>query len=156
MHVRRARTTKRRRGSDNLMDGFSVYREARVQIVPHSATLPHMGGLFLDVYIVYAFRTLWRRGNLLRSRKWNRMTATILGCHLSDSIHTTVSVYYEYATSGEKYAAIFEKPFLLDSSAQNYAGQFPKGAAFKIRVKPGDSWASVADSSMENWSLWWG
>ena len=104
----------------------------------------------MDVYIVYLLRILWRLGNLLRSRKWNKMTATVLGCHLSESTHTTVSVYYEYATNGEKHAAIFEKPFLLDSSAQNYAEQFPKGAAFKIRVKPGNSSASVADSSVES------
>jgi hypothetical protein len=82
--------------------------------------------------------------------------ATVLGCHLDKSTNTTVRVDFEYAMNGEKYAESFEKPFLVDSSAQVYAEQFPKGAAFKIRVKPGNPSVSIADSSVENWSLWSG
>ena len=99
---------------------------------------------------------LWRLGNLFRSRKWNEMSATVLGPHLSKGTNTTVRVDYEYAINGQTYADSFEKPFLSDSSALAYTEQFPKGALFKIRFKPANPAMSVADSSVENWALWWG
>jgi hypothetical protein len=113
-----------------------------------------MSGLFLDVYIVYLLRILWRLGNLFRTRAWTNLTATILGCHLDKSTNIIVRVDYLYATNGKTYAESFAKPFLVDSSAQLYAEQFSKGASFNIRVKPGDPSVSIADSSVENWSAW--
>jgi len=109
-----------------------------------------------DIYIVYLFRIILRLANLLRSRKWTKVTATALGSHPDLSPYPSVSVDYEYAVNGQKLAASFEKPFLLDSSAEVYAEQFKRGMGFKIRMKPGDPLVSVADSTVENWALWWG
>lgn len=110
-----------------------------------------MAGLFLDVYIVYFFRTLWRVANLLRSRRWPAVTATILGSHFPKAAYNRVSIDYEYAANGHKYVASFEKPFVFDSSARAYTDQFARGMEFKIRIKPADPSVSVADSTAENW-----
>jgi hypothetical protein len=115
-----------------------------------------MAGLFLDVLIVYLFLIFWRLGNLLRSRKWNKVTATVLGSHPNLSAYNSVGVDYEYAVNGQKYADSFTKPFIADSSAKTYADQFARGMEFKIRIKPSDPSVSVADSTVENWQLWWG
>jgi hypothetical protein len=110
-----------------------------------------MAGLFLDVYIVYFFRTLWRVAHLLRSRRWPAVTATVLGSHFPHDVYNRVSIDYEYAVNGQKHADSFTKPFILDSSAKAYADQFARGMGFKIRVKPSDPSVSVADSTVENW-----
>jgi Protein of unknown function (DUF3592) len=110
-----------------------------------------MAGLFLDIYVVYVFRIFWRLANLLRSRKWTKATATVLGSHPNLSNYNSVRVDYEYAVKGQKYADSFTKPFILDSSVKGYAEQFARGMEFKIRVKPSDQSVSVADSSVENW-----
>lgn len=89
-----------------------------------------MRGLFLDVYIVYLFRMLWRLANLFHSRAWVNVTATVFGSHLDKGTNVIVRVDYVYAMNEQKYAESFEKPFLVDSSAQVYAERFPKGAAF--------------------------
>ena len=115
-----------------------------------------MGGLFLDVYIVYLFRIFWRLANLLRSRKWTKATATVFGSHTDRSVYSSVDVDYEYAVNGQKYADSFTKPFIADSSAKAYGDQFARGTEFKIRIKPSDPSVSVADSTVENWRLWWG
>ena len=114
-----------------------------------------MAGLFLDVLIVYLFRVFWRLGNLLRSRKWNKATATVLGVHPDLSNYSSVDVEYEYAVNGQKYAGSFTKPFIADSSANAYADHFAHGMEFKIRIKPSNPSVSVADSIVENWQFWW-
>lgn len=106
---------------------------------------------FIDVYIVYMFRMFWRLANLLRSRRWSKATATVLGSHLNQGVNNGVSVDYEYEANGQKYAASFDKPFIFESSANAYADQFARGMEFKIRIKPGDPCVSVADSTVENW-----
>jgi hypothetical protein len=110
-----------------------------------------MAGLFLDIYIVYLFRIFWRLANLLRSRKWSKATATVLGSRPNLSVYNSVSVDYEYGVNGQKHADSFTKPFILDSSAKAYADQFARGVEFKIRIKPSDPSVSVADSTVENW-----
>jgi hypothetical protein len=110
-----------------------------------------MAGLFLDIYIVYLFRIFWRLANLLRTRKWSKATATVLGSHPNLAVYNSVSVDYEYAVNGQKHADSFTKPFILDSSAKAYADQFARGMEFKIRIKPNAPSVSVADSTVENW-----
>jgi hypothetical protein len=111
--------------------------------------------LFIDIYIVYLCQMLRRLANLLRSRKWAKATATVLGSH-DISHYSSVSVDYEYAVNGQKHAGSFTKPFLSVSSAKAYEDQFARGMEFKIRIKPSDPSVSVADSTVENWHLWWG
>ena len=79
------------------------------------------------------------------------MTATILGIHPNLGQYSSVSVDYEYAFDGQRFADSFVKPFIFDSSAKAYADQFAKGMSFTVRIKPRQPEASIADPSMENW-----
>ena len=73
-------------------------------------------GLFADTLIVYFVRTLWRLVGLVRSRRWNKATAIILGAHVGEGLYDSVEVDYEYGADAPKYSSTFVKPFLLNSS----------------------------------------
>jgi hypothetical protein len=105
----------------------------------------------LLVLVVYVVRILWRLISLLHSRRWTKINATVLGCHLNKSACPSVEVDYEYELDSDKRAATFLKPFIWTSSAEIYANEYARGATFKIRVKPGDYAVSVADQSVEHW-----
>jgi hypothetical protein len=100
---------------------------------------------------VFIFRLLWRLLGLVRSRRWKKVIATILGTHANTSLYSSVSVHYEYALDGQRFADTFVKPFIWDFSAKAYADQFAKGMSFTIRTKPGQPGVSIADASVENW-----
>jgi hypothetical protein len=104
-----------------------------------------MGGLFLDIFVEYLFRVLVRMFELLRSRSWPVAMGTVLSSDCPHAFYggTVATVYYEYIVDGEKYGAACEKPFIWHDSGTEYADQFVKGVDFKLRLKPGDSSASV-------------
>ena len=105
-----------------------------------------MGGLFIDIYIVYLLRILIRAFNLLRSRSWPITSGVVLSADCpGDSLYPLAFVTYEYIVSGEKYGGWYEKPFLLSESAAGYARKFVKGADFRVRVKPGDRSISIPE-----------
>ena len=104
-----------------------------------------MGGLFIDIYVEYIFRVFFHAVNLLRSRRWPIVKATVLSaeCPLATHGCTVVIVYYEYVINGEKYGDWFGKPFVSHESGEYYAAQFVKGSGFTVRIKPGDVKTSI-------------
>ena len=101
-------------------------------------------GFFLDIYIVYFVRTVWRLVDLLRSRRWSKSTATVLGVHVRGGLYNSVSIDYEYGPF-PKYASTFVKPFIFKASAEAYAQHLTRGMQLHIRIKPGHPELSVAD-----------
>lgn len=104
-----------------------------------------MGGWFADIFVEYLLRILFHAANLVRSRRWPTVTATVVSadCPLTTTGCTVATVYYEYVVNGEKYGDTFRKPFISRESGKDYAAQFVKGIPFKVRVKPDDSTTSV-------------
>ena len=104
-----------------------------------------MGGLFLDIFVEYLFRVFVRMFEPLRSRSWPVAMGTVLSSDCPHAFYgcTVATVYYEYIVEGEKYGAACEKPFIWHDSGTEYADRFVKGVDFKLRLKPGDSSASV-------------
>jgi len=104
-----------------------------------------MGGLFIDIFVEYTFRVLSHAMNLVRSRKWPIVKATVLGadCPHASFGCTVATVYYEYVVSGEKHGDSFDKPFISHESGEDYATRFVKRMNCTVRVKPGDGTASV-------------
>jgi hypothetical protein len=104
-----------------------------------------MGGWFVDILVEYLFRVIVRAVRLLRSRDWPVAMGIVLSAECPRSWYgcTVASVYYEYPIAGEKYGAVYEKPFLSHDSGVEYAAQFVKGIDFKVRVKPEDPSTSV-------------
>ena len=101
-------------------------------------------GFFLDIYIVYVARSLWRLIDLLRSRRWSKSTGTILGVHVRSGLYNSVRVDYEYGPP-PGYASSFVKPFIFEASAKAYAEHLTRGMQMLIRIKPGRLGVSVAD-----------
>jgi hypothetical protein len=101
-------------------------------------------GFFLDIYIVYFARSLWRLIDLLRSHRWSKSTATILGVHVRSGLYDSVAIDYEYGAP-PKYASTFVKPFIFESSAKAYAQPLTRGMQLHIRIKPRHPEVSVAD-----------
>jgi hypothetical protein len=102
-------------------------------------------GWFLDILVEYIFRIFFRAMNLVRSRRWPIVRATVLSAdcrHLAYGC-TVATVYYEYVVDGEKYGDTFGKPFISHESGEDYVAQFVKGMDFKVRVKPTDAATSV-------------
>src|ERR1700683_2563163 len=104
-----------------------------------------MGGWFVDIFVEDLFRVIVRATRLLLSRDWPVVMGTVLSAECPHSSYgcTMASIYYEYPIAGEKYGAVYGKPFILHDSGVEYAAQFVKGVDFKVRVKPGDPSTSV-------------
>jgi hypothetical protein len=102
-------------------------------------------GWFVDIFVEYIFRVLFRAINLTRSRRWPVVIATVLSADCSKVGYgcTVVTVYYEYVVNDEKHGDTFDKPFISPESGEGYADQFAKGMPFKMRVKPDDATKSV-------------
>jgi hypothetical protein len=109
-------------------------------------------GFFTDIYIVYSARTFWRLVNLVRSHRWSKATAIILGVHVNDGLYESVEVDYEYGFDVPMCASTFVKPFIFKSSARTYADHLKPGMEFRIRINPQNPKVSLADRSEEN--LW--
>jgi hypothetical protein len=104
-----------------------------------------MSGWFLDIFVEYIFRVFFRAVNLVRSRRWPIVKATVLNADCQPAAHgcTVATVYYEYVVNGEKFGDTFGKPFISSGSGKGYVTQFVKGMDFKVRVKPTDAARSV-------------
>jgi hypothetical protein len=106
----------------------------------------NMGGLVIDIYVVYLFRIIVRAINLFRSRNWPLTTGRVLSAERpSFSAYFVAAVTYEYVVDGERYGAMYEKPFLESDSAEEYARKFAKGEKFKVRVNPRDPSLSTSE-----------
>jgi len=136
----------RRARMDNPSSICSPLSESVGHLRNNSATLIfNMGGLFVDILVEYIFRVVFRAMQLLRSRKWPVVRATVLSadCPQAGFGCTVVTVYYEYVVNGEKHGDTFDKPFVSPDSGEEYAEQIAKGMGFNVRVKPDDATASV-------------
>jgi len=103
-----------------------------------------MGGYFVDVFIVYLFKTIARALKKRRSEGWPVAKGTVLtagfqspgfGCDTSEVVYTIV-------VNGKKYTGMHEKPFLMIESAKDYASHFLAGQEIVVRYNPVDPTAS--------------
>jgi hypothetical protein len=104
-----------------------------------------MGGLVLDIFIVYLFRVLIRAWRRLGTSEWELRKATVAsvscppiawGCPI-------VEVVYLYKIDEMTYSGSANIPFIWRSSANEYARKHPQESILEVRVKPGDPEISV-------------
>jgi hypothetical protein len=128
-----------------LYQDFTCPVTALTRTRPDSVILVYIMGWFLDEFVEYFFRIFFRAMNLLRSRRWPIVKATVLSadCEHATLGCTVARVYYEYVVSGEKYGSTLRTPFISPQSGADYVAQFVKGLDFKVRVKPTDASTSV-------------
>jgi hypothetical protein len=108
-----------------------------------------MGGLFIDVYIVWLFRSIQRVLRLRGTKGWKTVAGVVRAVYYSP-LYSTVQVTYTYAVDGEPYAGISEKAFLVDNSAQQYQKDFVVKSPILIRVSPTDpNQSAIRDEDQE-------
>jgi hypothetical protein len=104
-----------------------------------------MGGLVLDIFVVYLFRALSRAWRLRGTSRWEPTKANIgsISCPLITWGCPVVEVVYVYKISNEIYSGLETIPFIWRSSAENYVSRNPEGSIVIVRVKPNDPGVSV-------------
>jgi hypothetical protein len=102
----------------------------------------------MDTYVEYIIRVVIRAANLIRSRRWPIVKATVVNADCPEPEHgcTVATLYYEYVVDGDKYGDTFEKAFIEHESGAEYAALFAKGIRIKVHVKP-----SQPDKSIPAW-----
>jgi hypothetical protein len=97
-----------------------------------------MGGLIIDVFLVYIVRALFRLTRELRTSDWKTGTARVasttcpripFGCPVCE-------VAYVYDANGETYSGLDEIPFVWQSSADSFAAIHPPDTPVAIRANP--------------------
>ncbi len=96
-------------------------------------------GLFLDIWLAYAFKTLVRFLRMRGSDKWPLKVATVSSATSTHGVFgcSTAEVVYIYDIEGSAFGAIDEKPFTSPLSAEQYANRFAPGDRLMVRTKPG-------------------
>jgi hypothetical protein len=108
-----------------------------------------MGGWFADIFVGYVISLFKKAARKWRARRcigWPKTMATIAGssCQTQSYMPRPVAeIVYTYHFDGGFYGGVDEKPFCLESSAQNCAHKFAKGDNLVVRVKPGEPEVSL-------------
>jgi hypothetical protein len=86
-------------------------------------------GRRMDTYIEYIIRVVIRAANLIRSRRWPTLKATVVNADCPEPEHgcTVATLHYEYVVSGDKYGNTFEKPFIEPESGVSMRRYLIKG-----------------------------
>jgi hypothetical protein len=97
-----------------------------------------MIGWYFDIVLGYLIRSLVRFVKLRRSETWPVEKGKLLNatCPAISFGGPVAEFRYTYIHKGEYYSGVHAKAFMLRSSAEEYAGQFPTGAEIPVRVNP--------------------
>ncbi len=99
-----------------------------------------MGGLFLDIWIVYLSRLLLRLWRSWGSSTWKKLEAKVdsslvlKGSGFWDC--TTVEIAYSYNFEDQTFSATDSKPYLITRFAEQRVERFRSGEIAVIRVNP--------------------
>jgi hypothetical protein len=106
-----------------------------------------MGGLVIDIYFEFFFRTIVNLMRRIGTSKWPVVTAIVsdsekrpypgLGC-------TVIVIHYRYRNANMRYEGTHKEPFLFGKYAQAYLRRFAGGSDFPIRVCPKDASCSIS------------
>jgi hypothetical protein len=108
------------------------------QCMPEVEFRVMLGGWYLDILIVYLIRYIVRIVKLHRSDGWPLKNAVVSSsrCPPASSGGPVAEIGYTYEHAGSYYAGLHREPFILRSSAEDYAARFITGNHIVIRVDP--------------------
>jgi hypothetical protein len=97
-----------------------------------------MLGWYIDILIGYLIRAAIRLVKLRRSDGWPLEQAVVSSstCPLAPYGGPVAEIGYTYNHAGGYYAGIHSEPFILRSSAEEYAAKFAVGSHVTIRIDP--------------------
>jgi hypothetical protein len=94
-------------------------------------------GWHFDVILGYLIRSLIHFLKFRGAADWAREKATVSSSKAEGLYGGHVAeVSYIYVRDGGYFAGTYERPFLLQSSAEDYAARFWQGSQLIIRLKP--------------------
>lgn len=104
-----------------------------------------MGGLFLDIFVLYVVRVLIRFWKQRGTSGWVLQQANIecISRPLSAWGCPVAEIVYLYTIGDETYSGSDSIPFIWRSSAEDYVRRHPEGSTLLVRVKPDDPSISV-------------
>jgi hypothetical protein len=97
-----------------------------------------LAGWYIDILIGYLIRAVIRLVKLRRSESWSLEDAVVSSSTrpLAPYGGPVAEIGYTYNHAGGYYAGVHGKPFILRSSAEEYAAKFAVGAHITIRIDP--------------------
>ncbi|HYU47571.1 MAG TPA: hypothetical protein VEK84_15510 [Terriglobales bacterium] len=102
-------------------------------------------GWYMDVLVGYVIRLVILTIRARGSRRWRLEKATVTASNYDGYAYggPVAEVIYTYTHEGELFAGIHQEPFILNSSAEEYAARFPRGGDVIVRVKSGEPEVSI-------------
>ena len=97
-----------------------------------------MGGWYIDIVIGYLIRAVIRLVKLHKSDSWSLEDAVVSSstCPPAPYGGPVAEIGCTYNHAGGYYASVHSEPFILRSSAEEYAATFAVGAHITIRIDP--------------------
>jgi hypothetical protein len=106
-----------------------------------------MGGLVLDIYIEFFFRTIANFIRRIGTSEWPVLTAIVFKSEKRDSGMgcTVIVIHYKFRNADLRGEGTHKEPFLFDNYAEAYLRRYPGGAEFLVRVNPENPSYSIPD-----------
>ena len=104
-----------------------------------------MGGLFVDIFVVYLVRILYRAWRKRGTSTWDVREAKVESISRAPTGYgcPVVNLVYSYAAGDGNGWGSTDIPFVWLSSADDYVQRHPVGSSLAARVKPGDPEISI-------------
>jgi len=98
-----------------------------------------MGGLVLDIYVVFLWKSIIRTIQFFGSLRWRRAVASLVNRNVQSPLFgcSTVRVYYRFESTPGYQVGEDEVPFCLVWDAKNFVERLPPGSTVKVRVRKG-------------------
>jgi hypothetical protein len=96
-----------------------------------------MGGLVLDIYVVFLWKSIHRVIQFIRSLRWKRVAASVSDVMVQVPLMGCPSVRVSYRVdSNPRYLeGQDDVPFCIHWSAKDYARGFPRGTRVTVRIR---------------------
>ena len=96
-----------------------------------------MGGLVLDIYVVFLWKSITRGIQFIGSLRWKRTVASVSDVTVQDPFMgcPSVRVYYRLNSNLPYPDGQDEVPFCFRLSAKDYAHHLPRATKVTVRVK---------------------
>ncbi len=95
-----------------------------------------MGALVLDFIAIFLWRGMLRIFLSIRSSKWLRTTGKIVRANVPRTTAAYIDTSYEFEREGAVFTGYSKVPFLVHSSADEYARSLQSGTPIIVRVNP--------------------
>ncbi len=100
-----------------------------------------MGGLVIDIVVVFLAKSVYRAVLVVRSRRWERVEARVVesASRNPDMGCSFVQVHYRFGSNHDTLEDLDEIPFMLRTDAEAYARRLVPNTPIVVRVNPGDA-----------------